>query len=257
MDLNSDGSIGFADFLAFVKVFGNRYAAGKIVPKVIPEDGDAQSMLEGTLPNVGEVFDVTVKLVQATDLAGYGFEVWYDPTIVSFEGAMGSGPLGGVLSESEGVVSFGGSINAESVSDDIAHLSFRLLQEVDSEFGPFVGLTDLVIGDLDGGMRRVINRGDLKVLPSVTALKPNFPNPFNPETTIPYAVATEGLVSLRVYNTLGQRVSTLVNDLHTPGFYRVVWDGRDALGRNVASGIYMVRMVAPNYTRVNKILLLK
>jgi hypothetical protein len=257
LDLNSDGSIGFADFLAFVKVFGNRYAAGKSVPKVIPEDGNAQSLLEGTLPNVGEVFEVTVKLVQKNDLAGYGFEVWFDPDIVSFEDATGLGPFGEILSEAEGVVAFGGVPNTESGSDEIAHLSFRLLHEIDPEMGPFLGLSDLVISDLGGGIRRVIDRGELNVLPSETVLKPNYPNPFNPVTTLPYAVATEGLVSLRVYNPLGQQVVTLVNDLHAPGFYRVVWDGRDALGHSVASGIYMVRMVAPNYVSVNKMLLLK
>jgi hypothetical protein len=255
LDLSGDGQIGFADFLSFVKVFGKRYAAGKIAPIAIPEDGDAQSSLNGTLPKVGEVFDVTVRLAGAADLEGYGFELWYDQTVVVFEGAVGTGDLSGVLREADGTVSFGGSIGTGS--EDLARVSFRLLRDPGFEPGPLAGLTDLVISDLNGGMRRVMDRGEWVVLPSETALKQNYPNPFNPETIIPYTVANEGLVSLRVYNTLGQQVATLVNDAHSAGYYRVVWDGRDAFGRTVASGIYMVRMVTADYVRVNKILLLK
>jgi flagellar hook assembly protein FlgD len=97
----------------------------------------------------------------------------------------------------------------------------------------------------------------LVAVPSNTVLKQNFPNPFNPETTIPYTVAAQGLVSLRIYNTLGQQVTTLVTDVHKPGFYRVVWDGRNSFGHQVASGIYMVRMSTADYSSVHKILLLK
>jgi chitodextrinase len=255
LDVTGDKQVGFADFISFVKVFGKRYAAGKMEPKFMPEDTNARSSLKGPLPNVGQVFDITVHLQGAADLSGYGFELWYDPTIVSFEEAIGVGPFGAVLSQGPGTVSFGGSVAPES--DALAHLSFRLINEPRPSSGPFAGLADLVISGPTGDARRVRDRAELVALPSITALKQNYPNPFNPETTIPYTVANEGPVSLRIYNTLGQQVTTLVNDGHSLGYYQVVWDGRDAFGHHVASGIYMVRMAAPDYTRVSKILLLK
>ncbi len=72
-------------------------------------------------------------------------------------------------------------------------------------------------------------------------LSQNRPNPFNPSTCIQYAVGsrqTAAFTTLRIYNVLGQRVGTLVDEEKKPGRYRVVWDGRDDSGREVSSGIY-------------------
>jgi flagellar hook assembly protein FlgD len=59
------------------------------------------------------------------------------------------------------------------------------------------------------------------------------------------------------YNTLGQQVRTLVDEQQEAGFYRITWDGRDEVGRQVASGIYLVRMAAGAFTSVEKMVLLK
>ncbi len=78
--------------------------------------------------------------------------------------------------------------------------------------------------------------------PPAFALSPNVPNPFNPATRIPYALASDGDVRLVLYNTLGQRVRTVVDEYRSAGEHSVVWNGRDDADRPAASGVYIVRL---------------
>jgi len=98
-------------------------------------------------------------------------------------------------------------------------------------------------------------------LPKEYSLSQNFPNPFNPTTLIRYAIPDrEGRphrINLKVYNVLGQRVRTLVNMEQAPGYYSVVWNGRDDYGRELASGVYFYRLKAGRYSSSKKLLLLK
>ncbi len=85
--------------------------------------------------------------------------------------------------------------------------------------------------------------------PSSSALLGNYPNPFNPGTEIAYRVAKSSdaeqvRVRLTIYNMLGQEMITLIDGLQQPGWYSVTWDGRDALGRPVVSGLYICRLQA-------------
>ncbi len=94
--------------------------------------------------------------------------------------------------------------------------------------------------------------------PRVWALRPAYPNPFNPTLTIPYDVpAPGGRVDLRVYNVHGQLVNTLVSARVAPGRHRARWMGFDRRGQRVASGVYFVRMRAPGYARTRKVVLLR
>ena len=81
-------------------------------------------------------------------------------------------------------------------------------------------------------------------LPSKAALLQNVPNPFNPTTRIPYALASDGGVRLTLYDVTGRYVRTPVDGYRWTGRYSVVWDGRDEAGRSVGSGVYIVRMTA-------------
>ncbi len=80
------------------------------------------------------------------------------------------------------------------------------------------------------------------VVPSPLAYITNYPNPFNPNTSIRYSVPESGQAKLSIYNLKGQIVSTLVDEHKTPGAYTVPWDGLDSNGRAVSSGIYFVRL---------------
>ena len=70
----------------------------------------------------------------------------------------------------------------------------------------------------------------------------NYPNPFNPETTIKYQLPKTSKVTLTIYNILGQKIKTLVDEEKQTGYYSVKWDGTDDFGAKVSSGIYIYRM---------------
>jgi len=80
----------------------------------------------------------------------------------------------------------------------------------------------------------------------------NYPNPFNPSTNIEYSIPKSSTVVVSVYNLTGQKITTLVNQNHTPGNYQVTWDGAD-----YASGVYIYQIKADNFIQSKKMLLLK
>jgi hypothetical protein len=86
----------------------------------------------------------------------------------------------------------------------------------------------------------------------------NYPNPFNPTTTIHFEVAAAGRATLRIYNVRGQLVKTLVDDAVEAGIeQRAVWNGTDERGRSVVSGVYFVRLEAAGFTETRKMVLLR
>ncbi len=83
-------------------------------------------------------------------------------------------------------------------------------------------------------------------------LAQNFPNPFNPATKIDYTIAKAGLVTIKVYDVLGREVASLLNESLQPGSYQVTFDGH-----NLASGLYMYKMVANGFTETKRMMLVK
>ena len=108
---------------------------------------------------------------------------------------------------------------------------------------------------LYGTGQPVANDDPVAVL--VTSLKGCYPNPFNPTTTISFSIKEKAPVELVIYNILGQKVRTLVNQPLEPGEHSIVWNGTDNKGRSVASGIYFYRMKAGNYSETKKMVLKK
>lgn len=98
---------------------------------------------------------------------------------------------------------------------------------------------------------------DLEVVTPVNALMGNYPNPFNPETTISYNIQNAGLVSLDIYNIKGQKVKALVNDRQVAGRHNVVWNGKDDSNRNVASGVYFYKIRSGKFSSTKKMILMK
>ncbi len=99
---------------------------------------------------------------------------------------------------------------------------------------------------------------DNKLIPHNFALHQNYPNPFNPSTQISFDVPEgAGVVTLSIYNLLGQNVSTLTNGNINPGQYTFEWNATDFKGQPVASGIYFYELKSENYTARKKMLLLR
>ncbi|HMV25909.1 MAG TPA: FlgD immunoglobulin-like domain containing protein [bacterium] len=98
---------------------------------------------------------------------------------------------------------------------------------------------------------------DLSTIPMEFGLESNFPNPFNPTTTLRYALKEDVRVSLKVYNLLGQEVRNLVNEHQTAGFKNVLWDGKNNQGKQVPSGVYIYRLEAGSFKMSKKMNLIK
>ncbi len=88
-------------------------------------------------------------------------------------------------------------------------------------------------------------------------LAQNYPNPFNPVTTIKFGLPENSMVKLSVYNLPGQKVRELVRGTKAAGYYEAVWDGKNAAGQLVSSGLYVYRLETKTGVKAMKMLLIK
>jgi hypothetical protein len=95
--------------------------------------------------------------------------------------------------------------------------------------------------------------------PEKYRLYPNYPNPFNPTTTINFdiPVGTYNYTSLRIYDITGKLIKTLINGEKEPGYHSVSWNGRDKTGQEVSSGLYFYRLESENFMETKQCLLVK
>jgi hypothetical protein len=95
------------------------------------------------------------------------------------------------------------------------------------------------------------------ILPKQFSVSQNYPNPFNPGTIISYTLSKSSLVTIKIYNIIGQEVKTLVNSERQAGSYTVQWNGDNNMGHSVASGVYICRVTAGQYAKTIKMMYLK
>ena len=216
------------------------------------------------------VLKLHVSVAQTSDLKGYGFSLQFDPAKYEFVNATeldgnllksGSGQETLFLSSNRtpGQVDIGAAkIDGQGASGGgkLVELIFRTSgTPVPSDFQVSKG----VLVGLDGAVDQLAHAeiGNLKPLPDRFHLNQNMPNPFNPSTVIGYQLSEAGLVRLAISNLLGQEVRVLVNERRDAGSFSATWDGTDALGRRVASGVYLYRIQAGEFSASRRMLLLK
>lgn len=153
-----------------------------------------------------------------------------------------------------------GNIDADPLFCDTSNVNYQL-----AENSPCVatGLDGVNMGAFGIGCVSPV-AVDQTILPQEWALEQNFPNPFNPSTTLRYALPQPGAVDLTVYDIQGRGVVTLVNTVQTAGFYELQWKGMASRGEPVAAGMYFYRLEVrgpggqtPSYSAVRKMLYLK
>ena len=115
------------------------------------------------------------------------------------------------------------------------------------DFKPGFTPTPIPLGKPAGGV----------ALPKEYSLRGNYPNPFNARTVISFALPKDSRVSLDIYNILGQKVKTLVNGMMPAGYHNLEWDGTDHNGLGVSSGVYLYKLKADDFSRVNRMTFLK
>lgn len=94
-------------------------------------------------------------------------------------------------------------------------------------------------------------------LPSSYNLHQNYPNPFNPRTTIRYSLPEKKLVRIKIYDILGREVRVLVNETKSAGEHQAIWDGRDNIGKVIASGVYFYRIETDAFRKTSKMLFIQ
>ncbi len=102
-----------------------------------------------------------------------------------------------------------------------------------------------------------VNEDDISSLPSKFELQQNYPNPFNPSTRISYQLPKASEVTIKIFNTLGQEVRTLVNTFENAGYKSVLWDSKDDNSNSVTSGIYFYEIIAGDYRELRKAVFMK
>ena len=266
-DLAPNATIDFDDFFVFADNFGrSTAAAGKIVPMLAGLNADARMYLDArtAMPVVGEDFVLDVRLADFAAIKGYGLQVQYDASQLEFVQVLTDQPLGGgefatpqVLSNEAGVLAVAALGDVVSDGEVALSLVFRAPTEIENTV---IELIDNQTYDSDFGFNTLALPApvQLQTRPEAFALANNYPNPFNPATTIKYALPQAANVELTVYNVVGQPIRTLVAEHQSAGRYVVEWDATNDNGHRLASGMYFYRLEAGGeFREIKKMLLLK
>ena len=251
------GSAGAGEMIHGLQITGGRNGLAAFQLNRGPDD--APGMLKLTLNVRG-----------AQEIQGYGFVLNYhadqyefvearEVTDTILETGNSTPRLFFAVNNHPGQVSVGSmKVDGEAGGGDGGLVEFTF-QKLGEPVTGYFRVTDGVLVDLSLALDAVpiVEVGDLKLGSTSFKLEQNVPNPFNPTTTIAYEIPTAGPVRLVIYNLLGQQVKTLVDETVDAGAYTAAWNGRDALGNAVASGVYLYRMEGDGFSQVKRMLFLK
>ena len=235
LDVNDDGQVTVVDLAIVALLYGTQVPAGTSLPADVNADGRVN------------LADLTA-VAQGIDAAG--------------------GHLGGLSLE---VVEAALAAVAEQAADleegAEAPMGFNTRSDVLSNGAAYLNVTHayadarhLAVSDVLSAFLALL--AEMGAIPETTALLPNYPNPFNPETWIPYHLATDATVVLTIYDIRGSVVRTLALGHQVAGIYQsrgraAYWNGKNQLGEKVASGVYFYTLTAGDFTATRKLLIAK
>ncbi|UCH61946.1 MAG: T9SS type A sorting domain-containing protein [Fidelibacterota bacterium] len=210
---------------------------------------DASGILEWQ-KTIEDWLDAAYSVRQTADngyiIAGYGYIGWsYDNYVLVRMDALGE-----VLWNQFSLGAYG---DDQAFTVDLTADGGCIVVGYTASFG--VGGEDVWLIKIGEGSMAI--DGYTRPIPDQFALHQNYPNPFNPSTTIRFDLPEAAEVTLLVYDLLGREMVRLVDDHREAGYHRVVWNGRDRRGREIPTGLYIARLVTPEYARSIKLLLLK
>ena len=151
------------------------------------------------------------------------------------------------------------SPSTHSDSGAIINVEFEVSNKINRNITSHIVLSRQLLNE---GANVSVKNGSFKVLPKKTLMYSNYPNPFNPETWIPYQLAEESDVFIRIYDVTGRLVYGINLGNQSPGFYMTKgdamhWAGKDNMGEKVASGVYFYTLEAGQFRATRKMTLLK
>ena len=223
VDVNGDGVVNTTDLVIVSIFYGTQVPAGINLPADVNLDG------------VVDLLDLTL-VAQAIDAAG---------------GTTNAISLDDIAAALEAVAAAPNALSGENLAyrNVAAALADAMLKKE---------VPETVLKAL----RQLLTEMEMAEIPESTALLPNYPNPFNPETWIPYHLATDAEVTLTIYGVRGSMVRTLKIGHQPAGVYQskhraAYWDGKNQLGEKVASGVYFYTLTAGDFTATRKLLIAK
>ena len=285
-DLNNDGRVGVEDLTVTTSNINNSTGFGAppvFKPAGVPRNVD--SGLEILAPDAGEwrrgeEIELIFMARELNDLAGYAFDLKYDPMDMDLVGGTAGMRAADLFRENPqgyfkrlqhrpGLLSVAAARRGKQWSANGAGELLRVRVRLFQDGFPKslqVQSGKLLNSKYEQNEIRLLSDPRELGLPQDFALGQNYPNPFNPSTTIPFAVpvaddvlgtAVLAPVSVEIFNMLGQQVHTLVQGNLQPGYYSMVWDGRNSAGRAVATGIYFYKLQVGGKVQVRRMTLVK
>ena len=293
-DLNNDQRVGVEDLAAAISNISNITGFG--APPVFKEVTSLQTDVSAFDTNqsglivtpadgfdgewvIGQVVPIVFAGTSLEDMAAYALDLTFDPAQMEIVGSGETIEIGRVFSpnpagyfsrfdKEEGRLSVAAARRGKRWSangqGDLLKLHVRLYED---GFPTSLQLeANMLSSSYHPLQLKVLNDPAALALPKDFSLEQNYPNPFNPTTTIPFRIPAVDIasgsrgsviVSVDVYNALGQKVRTLVNESRAPGYYREVWDGRNAGGQGVGTGMYFYRLRVGDFEDVQRMTLIK
>jgi len=263
-DVNQDAVIDVGDLVGIINIILGRPieapGIGFSAPLVVV-DLDLDGLKKGTDDRI------YVHSEEIVPVAGVQLKLEYDPDQLSFSSPLVTDRSSDFIiqykDEGKGELILvmynlsGGAI--EPGAGNIISLPAKLKPGLEGD--PEIDIKEAIVADPGAAVIPVGKKGTR--LPVDFRLAQNYPNPFNPSTTIEFELSAETgydltvHTTLRIYNVLGRKIKTLVDQIKTPGVYQVEWDGTDETGNRVSSGVYFYQLKAGDHKETKKMVLMK
>ncbi|MDE0397754.1 MAG: DUF5050 domain-containing protein [Candidatus Poribacteria bacterium] len=235
LDVDGNGQVTVIDLAVVALFYGTQVPAGISLPADVNTDG------------VVNLMDLTL-VAQGIDAAGGNLS---QLSLVEIEAALAAAAEQATALEDAAAAPMGFSTRPDVLSSGKAYVNVTRA---------FADARHLAISDMLSAFLVLLT--EMGAIPETTALLPNYPNPFNPETWIPYHLATDAKVTLTIYDVRGSVVRTLTLGHQPAGVYEsrgraAYWDGKNRHGEPVASGVYFYTLTAGDFTATRKLLIAK
>lgn len=261
-DLDASGLVGYDDFFIFADHFGSA------APKRLGADHAAAlpglRLWPGSAAQSPGQLRLSLGWQGDVPLRGVAMDLAFDPDELTFrelESREIAGPLTLATEDRPGVIRIAAGLASSQrafTGDDLGVLVFERHSDASLAVRPLMARA--FVEDEQGHVAVSAAPPALvriPALPTVSALHPAYPNPFNPETVISFSLDRESEVQLRVYDLLGRSVITLVNGVRTRGRHSTTWAATDSRGRIVAAGVYLIELRTDDFHQVRKVMLVK
>jgi len=270
-DANGDSVVNQSDVISIGLNWGKTHASTALStgdrekPTVSQVTAATLSTAISGNTNPNQDFEIEVRVDQVANLFGLSFELLYSPTTLVEPQSVDAGSFLGSdivfisnVDKSAGQIGIGATRKAGQGGASGAGVVAQIKMHVSAQaqVGQVVTLTlqnvaavdsagqSIAMSVMDQSLVLDVKSKQNENMPAAFALYANVPNPFNPSTTIKYDLPRQAEVKLEIFDMLGRRVRTLVNQHQTAGRHAIAWDGRNEQGQVVASGVYIYQLRA-------------